>query len=436
MRRRLRFGAFEVDLESQDLRKNGEQVKLERKPFQVMELLLRIRGRYVSRAELTRELWPNLHVNFERSLNTAVNSLRKALGDSPQNPSYIETKAGLGYRFIAPVQEIDVTPAVNAGANENCARARYFLNKHTQADLHKASAYLQAALDEDPQCVRAYADLAETYCQFALMNMAAPTEAGARARSLATTAAGLDANSADARAALGRVKRYFDWDWTGAEAEFLKAIAMDPNCAAVHQAYGSFLSSTGNKQRAIEELRAAQELDPVSPVINVETAWVLYMARDFTGAHEQCWKVLVLEPTFCAAQHVLGLALEQMQMHDEAVIEFQNAQASGDEQPAYVAALGHAWAKAGRTAKAKEALRELRALAAKRYVSPYWHAIVCAGLEQGQAAIEWLEKAYEQRDVWLAWLGVEPRFDDLRPEAGFQSLMQRMQSGGPRENAG
>jgi len=431
--RKLRFGTFEVDLDNQDLRKDGQQVKLERKPFQLMELLLRIRGRFVSRAELTRALWPDLHVNFDRSLNTAVNSLRKALGDSPQNPSYIETKPGLGYRFIAPVQEIESNPlaAAHPNPNENCAKARYFLNKQTQADLHKASAYLQAALDEDSRCVRAYADLAETYCLFARMNMATPDEAGERARSLAAVALELEPGSAAARAALASVKQYFDWDWAGAADEFRKAIAFDPGSATVHQAYGAFLCSTGNMQAAVDELRLAQRLDPISPAINVETAWVLYLARDFTAAHEQCWKVLALEPSFSAAQHVLGLVHEQMGMWEEAVIEFQNAQSSGDEQPAFVAALGHAWAKAGKVAKAKEALGELRGLAAKRYVSPYWHAIVCAGLGQSPAAVGWLEKARQQRDVWLAWLAVDPRFDDLRSVAGFQSVLQRMRFESP-----
>jgi len=426
--RKLRFGAFEVDLENQDLRKAGQQVKLERKPFQLMEMLLRIRGRFVSRAELTRNLWPDLHVNFDRSLNTAVNSLRKALGDSPQNPSYIETKPGLGYRFIAPVEEMEssAAAAAHASPNENCAKARYFLNKLTQADLHKACAYLQAALDEDSRSVRAHADLAETYCLFARMNMAGPDEAGERARSLAAAAVELDAGSAAAHAALGSVKQYFDWDWAGAGDEFRKAIALDPGCASVHQAYGSFLSSTGNAQAAVDELRLAQKLDPVSPAINVETAWVLYLARDYTAAHEQCWKVLALEPSFGAAQHMLGLVHEQMGMYDEAVIEFQNAQSSGDEQPAFVAALGHAWAKAGKLPKAKEALRELRELSTKRYVSPYWHAIVCAGLGQTRAAVEWLEKACQLRDVSLAWLGADPRFDDLRSAAGYQSLLEQM----------
>ena len=427
--RRLRFGAFEVDLESRDLRKSGRQVKLQRKPFQIMELLLRTRGRFASRDELTRELWPDLHVNFNRSLNTAVNSLRKALGDSSQNPSYIETRPGLGYRFIAPVEEVipNRVDGASPAADANCAKAQYFLNKQTPADLHKASAYFQAALEEDPRCVRAHAGLAETYCLFALMNMAAPAEAGPRARASAMTALRLDPGSASAHAAMARVKRFFEWDWPGAAEKFHRAMALDTHCAALHQAYGSLLSSVGNIEGALHELQMAQELDPISPAVHVEMAWVLYLARDFAKAHEQCWKMLVLEPNFSAAQHMLGLVCEQMGLHDEAVIELQNAQASGGEQPAVIAALGYAWAKAGKTAEAKDAQHTLQLLSAKRFVSPYWHAMVCTGLGQHRAAAEWLEKAYLQHDVWLVWLGVDPRFEDLRSTPGFQSVLDRMQ---------
>ncbi|MBZ5596107.1 MAG: winged helix-turn-helix domain-containing protein [Acidobacteriia bacterium] len=426
--RKLRFGVFEVDLDSRELLKSGRQIRLQRKPFQVLELLLRIRGRFVSRAELTRELWPNLHVNFERSLNTAVNALRKALGDSSHNPGYIETRPGLGYRFIAPVQEMiqNQVAVVNQDAHQNCAKARYFLNKQTQEDLHKAIAYFQAALDEDSRCARAYAGLAETSWLAALMNMEPPGEAGSRARLLATTAAELDPDNASARTALGCVKRFFEWDWAGAAEEFRRAVALDASCPVVRQAYGSFLSSTGNMQDALHEYRLAQGLDPVSPAAHVEAAWTLYLARDSVGAHEQCWKMLALEPSFGAAQHVLGLAYEQMQMYDEAVIEIQNAQSSGDEQPAVIAALGHAWAKAGNTGEAQKTLHRLKQLSAKRYVSPYWHAIVCAGLGHSDLAIEWLETAYQQRDVWLTWLAVDPRFDELRDAPGFKSILHRM----------
>ena len=425
---KLRFGAFEVDLESQDLRKSGRRISLQRKPFQVLELLLRIRGQFVSRDELTRELWPNLHVNFERSLNTAVNALRKALGDSWRDPGYIETRPGRGYRFIAPVEEIepDELTEESQGAHQNCAKARYFLNKHTQEDLHKAIAYFQAALEEDSGSALAYAGLAETHCRFALMNMARPGEAGARAKSMSAAAVELDPNCGPARSALGCVKRFFEWDWAGAAEEFRKAIVLDANCAGVRQAYGSFLSSTRNVEDALHHLRLAEKLDPVSPGVNIEAAWALYLAGDSAGAHEQCWKVLALEPSFAAAQHVLGLVYEQMRMYEEAVIEFQNAQASGDEQPAVIAALGHAWAKAGKIAEARQTLYRLEQLSAKRYVSPYWHAIVCAGLRQETLAIKWLERAYQCRDVWLAWLEVEPRFADLRTLPAFKSILKKM----------
>ena len=300
------------------------------------------------------------------------------------------------------------------------------MNKRTQEDLHKAIAYFQAALDDDARCARAYAGLAETHCQQAQMNMASPAEAGSRARELAATAVELEPGSAAARAAAACVKRFFEWDWPGAEEEFQRAVALDANCAALHHAYGSFLSSIGNTEDALHELRLAERLDPVSPAVNVETAWALYLARDFAGAHEQCWKVLALEPSFGAAQHVLGLVYEQMQMHEEAVIELQNAQSNGDEQPSVIAALGHAWAQAGEIVLAEETLCKLQQLSAKRYVSPYWHAIVYAGLRQVLRAIEWLESAYQQRDVWLTWLGVDPRFDELRAAPGFQSILHRM----------
>jgi len=256
--------------------------------------------------------------------------------------------------------------------------------------------------------------------------MASPAEAGSRAKVLAATAVELEPDSAAARAAAACVKRFFEWDWRGTEEEFHRAMALDADCAALHQAYGSFLSSLGNTQEALHELRLAQRLDPVSPAVNVEAAWALYMARDFAAAHEQCWKVLALEPGFGAAQHVLGLVYEQMRMYEEAVIELQNAQSSDDEQPAVIAALGHAWAKAGKIAMAEETLLRLQRLSAKRYVSPYWHAIVHAGLRQNLLAIEWLEAAYQQRDVWLTWLGVDPRFDHLRAAPRFKSILHKM----------
>ncbi len=108
----LRFGIFEVDLQCRELRKRGLRLNLQKKPFQILELLLERHGELVSRKEVADRLWPGVYVNFDRSLNTAINALRRVLGDSSKSPRYLETRSGLGYRFIAPVERVVPDPAV------------------------------------------------------------------------------------------------------------------------------------------------------------------------------------------------------------------------------------------------------------------------------------------------------------------------------------
>jgi tetratricopeptide (TPR) repeat protein len=218
----------------------------------------------------------------------------------------------------------------------------------------------------------------------------------------------------------------FDWDWPRAEAGYLKALELNPNYADGHHWYAAHLSAMGRPEEAIREIRSAQELDPLSLVINMEVAWNLYMARDFKGALEQSWKTLVLEPKFAAAQHTLGLACEQLEMNDEAVTEFQNARVCSGGHPSTIAALAHAYAAAGRNDDASEALRELEQLSQRRYVSSYWSALVYAGLGMDDLAVQALEKAWENRDVWLVWLKVEPRFDPLRSNIRFHNLLRKL----------
>jgi TolB-like protein len=571
--RRLRFGEFELDLQDRELRKSGLNLRLQQKPFQVLELLVRNPGTLVTRTELARHLWPDLHVSFDRSLNTAVNVLRQTLGDSSRPCRYIETRSGLGYRFIAHVEEVDepiasspfsdttdsvavlpfenltsdsgVTllgdgiaegiiatlsslehlrviarstafrfrgpeheprtvgnqlnvrlvlssrvayrgsslivgtelidvqtgvrlwgeqysrmPAEIFGVERNIAsqvvkvlnlpsdarrsrrlkrdytanleayqdylKGRYFYNKMTEEDLSKSIAHFEAALRQDPNYSLAYTGLADTYILFAFLGILAPREACRRAKQLTKAALELDDELAEAHASSASVKRVFDWDWPGAEAGYLRALELNPNYADGHCGYASHLSSMERPEEAMREIRNAQALDPLSLVINMEVAWNLYMARDFRGALEQAWKTLVLEPRFAAAQHTLGLAYEQLEMNDEAVTEFQNARTCSGGHPCTIAALGHAYAIAGDQHEASKALRDLDQLSKGRYVSPYWGGLVYAGLGMDDLALESLEKACEQCDVWVIWLKVEPRFDRLRSSARFHNLLQKL----------
>jgi DNA-binding winged helix-turn-helix (wHTH) protein/Tfp pilus assembly protein PilF len=427
--RKFRFGSFEVDLDNRELRKRGLRLRLQHKPFQILELLLQSPGQLVRRGELAQQLWPDLHVDFDRSLNTAVNSLRQALGDSPKNPRFIETQPGLGYRFVAPLQTIPHHREAAAAApppariSEECVKGRYFWNKLTEEDLHKSVAYLEAALAADARCAAAHAGLADAWCTFALLNMAAPPEAYARAKERVLAALALDRDLGEAHAALAGVKRWFEWDWAGADTEYRTALQLHPGSAAIHAAYGSYLAGIGQTEQALSSLRRARDLDGQSPLPDPGLAASLYMAGDYQGALEQSWSALVMEPQLASAQYALGLAYEQLGMLEEAQVELRNARTCAGDQPAVLAALAHACARAGQRSEACELLGQLENLSHGRYVSPYWHAIAYAGLGESAAALAALERARQERDVWLAWLKADPRFEAVRPEPRFAELL-------------
>jgi len=433
---KLRFGNFEVDLENRELRKHGIRIKLQRKPFQILEFLLRTPGQLVMRNELAQHLWPGLHVSFDRSLNTAVNALRRALGDTSRSVRFIETRTGLGYLFVAPVEEVAGSirhniQLVHSSPSapeipQDCLKGRYFCHKLTEEDLYKGVAQYNSALAQNPDCAFAYAGLADAYSLSALLNMGMPGEVYPRARDMALSALRCQQDLGEAHAALATVKRLFEWDWPGAEAEYLTALVLSSNAATIHQAYGAHLAAMGKAEDALRELRRSEEIDPLSPLCNVEVAWGLYVAHDFQGASEQSWKVLAFEPKFGAAQHTLGLAYAQMGLMEEAKVELQNARTCSGDQPAILAALAHVHAVSGDTTGALGLLRELEELARRRYVSSYWLAMVHAGLGDSARAIDRLDKAHRERDVWLTWLKVEPRFDKLRQQPRVQQLLRNI----------
>ena len=434
---RLRFGVFDVDMQNRELRRRGLRVKLQQKPFQILHLLLCRSGKFVTRGQLAKHLWPDLHVNFDRSLNTAVNSLRRALGDSPDNPRFIETRAGLGYRFIAsvePIEEhasasvsaihVEKVYAGNLDAYHDYLKGRYFQNKMTEEDLRRSVAYFEAALGAEPDCALAYAGLADTYNLLALLGSLPAKEAQGRSTEFAAAALGIDDKLAEAHIAFGSVQKLYEGDSMGAEAAYRYALALKPNDAQGHRMYASLLSALERHAEAMQEIRKAQQLDPLSLIINAEAAWDFYMARDFEGAAEQAWRTLAMEPRFAPAQHALGLAYQQMGMLEEAIVELQNARLCSANHPAAAAGLAYAYAIAGQRREAEELLQELEQLSEKRRVAAYWVALVLAGLGENSSAAKWLGRARDDRDVWLGWLAAEPRFDRLRSEGLVDDLLR------------
>jgi TolB-like protein/tetratricopeptide (TPR) repeat protein len=572
--RAFRFGIFELDLQARELRRRGVRVKLQEKPFQILEMLLQRAGEVVPRKDLRQKLWPDTFVGFDRSLNTAVNALRRALGDNPGNPRFLETRSGLGYRFIAPVRAINwasgrdtqhggaldsiaVLPFDNLSgdpemeylgdgitdtlisklsrlpevrvmarstvfrykgrgadpqtvgnelnvralltgtvtqrgntltigaelvdatkgwrlwgeqyslkftgilavqdeisrkiteklhlhlteearkrvtghdtadpeAYRDYLRGLYHQNKMTQDGLKKGIANFKGAIDRDPNFALPHVGLSDSYALFAYFGIFSSREVMPKAEQAARKALEIDPALAEAHASLAGILKSFHWDWGGAEAGYRKAIELNPSYSRARQWYADFLSSRRRPDEALQEMGRALELDPLSLIINMELAWILYMAREYDRAMEQALKTLEIEPQFSPAHHVLGLAGEQLGRKEETIRSLQQAHDGSGGNPISLAALGHAHAAAGRKAQARKILNELREQAKRGYVPPYALALVSAGMGDKPQSLDWLQKAYEERDVWLVWVQTDPRLDCLRQEPHFQDLQRRM----------
>ena len=571
----VRFGLFEFDPRSGDLRKQGRKVRLEGQPVQILIKLLNCPGELVTREELQRELWPaDTFVNFEQSLNAAVKRLRHALGDSPDNSRFVETLARRGYRFIAPVSypadapvsqqapspavgSLAVLPFENAEtdpgteyladgitetlinqlsrlaclrvmarstvfrykdkaldpraigrklgvdavligrvlqrgdallvgtelvevqngwqlwgeqynrrladifaveeeisreiseklrvrltgedsnrlgkrytqsteAYQDYLKGRYHLNRLMEGGLKKAIECFEGAIQRDANYALAYTGLADSLRLMGFMGLAPAAEVMPKAKEAARHAIEIDDSLPEAHASLGGIFKDYDWDWAASEREFQRALVLNPNYANGRRMYASYLAAVGRPEESLRESRLALELDPFSLPIRLESGYNAYMADDYDRALEEALRTLELEPQFAPAQSILGQIYEQQGRYDEAIAGLEKARILADEHPATLAALAHALAGGGRMEEARALTDRLTELSRLQHLSPFWLALAYEGIGEKAAALDSLEKAYEQHDVILVWLGTEPRLDSLRGEPRFIEILRQI----------
>lgn len=305
-------------------------------------------------------------------------------------------------------------------------KGRHFWNKRTVEGLKRGLVYAQQAIDIDPTYTMAYIGMADSYNLLAGYAGIAPNETFPKARAAALRAQEIDDTLAEAESSLGFVKYRYEWNWAEAEERFRRAITLKPDYPTGHHWYGEFLAAQGRFRESIDELERAQQLDPLSLPINTDLGQTFFFAGQYDRAIEQSQKTLEMDQRFVRAQIILGAAYEQKGMYAEAIVALEAARAAAGTNPLVTGGLGHAYAVAGKREKALEALEELKKLSAEHYVLAYNIAIIYAGLDERESALAWLEKAFEHRDVWLVWLGVNPRFARLRTDARFTELLRRM----------
>ena len=642
--RLLRFGVFQVDLRSCELRKQGLKIKLQDQPCQILTVLLEKPGEIVTREELRTKLWHgDTFVDFDHSLNTAIMRLREALGDSPENPVFVETIPRRGYRFIAPVEalnpeeaekpdgrgngtefvagnlqpnpvpvteqlpaaaelrprfpsrslavigllatvllvgaflflhfrnssgtiasaekitsivvlplenlsgdkdqeyfadgmtdeliaslakirglrvisrtsameykdthktlseiarelnvdavvegtvlragnrvritaelvqvstdrhlwaetyesemgnvltlqsqvasaivseiRINLTPeeqqrlaatrTVNPQAYEDYLKGRYYWNKRSEEGLGKAVEYYQLATEKDPQYALAYAGLADCYDLegTTIIGSRPSGEAAPKARAAALKALEIDSTLTEAQITLASIKMNYDWDWPGAESGLKRITETNPDHATAHQRYSLYLTVMGRSEESLAEISRALKLDPLSLSINFSYGWRLYLARKYDQAVTQLLSTLEMDPNFVLAHLVLGQAYEEKGQYGLAIAELKKATSLSPNSSLMLAALGRGYAVAGDKDNAEKILEDLTKHSARQYVSPFYVALVVSGLRQNDHALDWLDKAYQDRSNGLIFLKVDPELDSLRSNPRFQALQRRV----------
>ena len=322
---------------------------------------------------------------------------------------------------LRPVRRID--PA----AHECYLRGRYFWNKRSEEDLCRAQKYFEQAIEKEPGYALAYSGLADTYFYrgYAFGRMA-PKDAMPKARAAALKAMELDETLAESHVSLALVRFFFDWDWSGAEREFKRALELNPNYATAHHAYAALLAATGRKQEAIAAAKRAVELDPLSIPINNILGEMYMCTGEWEQAIRQYRKTIEMDPTVWLPHENLGATLEELGKHAEAVDEYLKARTASGESPEILRELSKAYEASGLGGFLRKQVELERARWDGRHFDTFQIAAHYARLGEQDEALAWLERAFEARSGEMIWIKLYPYFEKLYRNPRFGDLVRRV----------
>jgi TolB-like protein/DNA-binding winged helix-turn-helix (wHTH) protein/Flp pilus assembly protein TadD len=362
-----------------------------------------------------KHLWANSYEGDLRDTLALQNQVARAIAEN--------IRISLNPREEAALKNSKV---VNPEAYVSYLKGRYFWNRRSTDGLKAAVTYFNQALDEDAGYAPAYSGLADAYAllgdwEYAVMT---PKEALPKAKAAATKALELDRTLGEAHNSLAFCLDGFDWDFEAAGKEFQRAIELNPSYATAHHWYAWHLALVGKNAEAIAEMKTAQNLDPLSLIINADLAELLVIAHSYDEAIEQSRKTIEMDPNFAFAHNQLAQAYMQKGMKAEAITELEKAVRLADSSPVCTANLARAYAASGNRNQALKLLDDLKRGSDPLYSRVTEVAMVYAALGDKEHAINWLEKGYEER--FNPGVLLRPGFDPLRSDPRFRELLRRI----------
>jgi serine/threonine protein kinase/Tfp pilus assembly protein PilF len=323
-------------------------------------------------------------------------------------------------------RRMDKEPTDNVDAYQRYLLGKHCLARWTEEGVGQALRYLEQAIEQDPNYALAYSTIAYAYTDIAVgvMGSIPSDEAFRRAKAAAARALEIDSGLAEAHAVLGHIKYACDYDWVGAEAELRLALELDPNSGDTYDIYGLMLASLERYDEAIQMQRRAHELDPLAHRMDIATTFL--RAGRYDEGLNAVMRVLETEPHLALAHATLGWGYILTGRIGDGIASLERALSLSPESTLYRGQLGQALAMAGRTEDARAVLRRLEELSGQRYVSPYHFAYVYTGLGEYEQALDWLERAYEERAGAVFGIKGSFLFTSLRGHPRFQGLLRKM----------
>jgi TolB-like protein/tetratricopeptide (TPR) repeat protein len=368
---------------------------------------------HLSDGNTARQLWKR---EYSGQLSASLQ-----LGDAIAHDIAQEIRTGVG----SPVQV--GAPAVHQtdpDVQDAYLQGEYFLNRRSSDSYPEALGYFQNAIEKDPSFAPAYAGLAAVYWELGENGLLECSKAYSQAKLAARKAIELDSNLAEGHAVLAETLADFDWDWTAAEAEFRRALELNPSSSTARFTYAHYLARVGRTHEAISEAQTGLKLDPISLNSYDNVVYAYYAARQYDQGLETIRQAADLYRTSPGNPLHWGLG--------EIYVEKGNFQKAIDQfalmgdSPHPLGHLGNAYARAGEIEKANQVIAKLRVYVAKDGVGTYEIALVYAGLGRKDEAFAWLEKSYQVRDKGVTFLKIDPCMDPLRSDPRFHNLLRRV----------
>jgi len=305
-------------------------------------------------------------------------------------------------------------------------KGRYAWNKRTQEGVAEAIRFFEQAIAADPNYAPAYAGLADSYALDVDYRAIPVAEVFALAREYARKALVLDEAVPTAHASLAWTLFIYDWNWEEAEREFRRAIELNPRYASAHQWFAFLLASRGEHDAALLEGHTALELDPASVSIRRGVGWLYFYARRYEQARDHLGRAIEMNPMAVESYRMLGHTLALQGELEESERIFRETLTLPGAGAYTKAGLGWVLARAGKREQAEAVLHELETDSRKGYVSPVPFSMLHIGLGNVDAALDWAERAYDERRGWLAYFKVNPMLDPLRGSQRFTTLLEKM----------